>query len=231
MRGLEQSRGRGGFTIVEVAIGATLLLVLGASIVESTGSMKRMALTSSAQDQLHVQARRALGAVTDDLRRSGFIDVDGLDYPHFFNGTPDEMYAAQDHAHEQPTKLAKEGELDWGENREVLFLLPSDIDNNGEPDIHPVTGDLMWDADNLVSFAVVDGNDGRPSLIRRESDGAVRVVARDVERFYIESHSVDGQLLPNTVRVEIYFRSFDSDGIQYKYRVESWISLRNGTDI
>ncbi|QDU67823.1 PilW family protein [Engelhardtia mirabilis] len=231
MRDTRKNRRRGGFTLLELTIGASLLVILGASILESTSSMKRMALTSSTESMLQEQARRALHTIVRDLRTSGFVQLGALDYPHFFDGTPDANYGAPEHAHEQPTKVAEAGDLDFGPNREILFLLPADIDANGTPDVNPADGSLMWDTDDLVSYTVVTGLDGRNTLLRRETDGGSRVIARDVERFNVEDWTINPILPPNAVRVQIYFRARDDDGREYRYRTESWVSLRNGTSL
>jgi len=229
-RSTHRSR-RSGFTLVEMAIGATLLVILGASILESTSSMKRMALTSSTESVLQEQARRALHTMIRDLRSSGFVELGGLDYPHFFDGAPEPNYGAPEHAHEPPIKVAEAGDIDFGPNREILIVTPADADGNGAPDVSLATGKLAWEADNLVSYTVVAGTDGRNSLVRRESDGNLRVIARDVERLNIEDWTTNPILPPNTVRVQVYFRSTDDDGREYQYRTESWVSLRNGINL
>lgn len=214
---------------MEVAIGSVLLMLLGATIVESTGSMKRMALTVSTDSALQDHARRALRSMLLDLRRSGFVELGGLEYPHLFeNGVPNENYGAPEHAHAPATKAAVEGDLDFGATKELLFVLPADDDGDGAPDVNIATGALQWDDSNMLSYAVVDGADGRTSLVRRTTDGGVRVVARDVERMWIENWEDNPELPPNGLRIQLWFRSIDGSGQEYRYRVESWVSLRNG---
>jgi type II secretory pathway pseudopilin PulG len=118
---------RAGFTLLELSIGAILLLILTGAVLETLGSMKRMALVGSVQSRAQAHAERALTEIVRDLRRSGIVELGGLNYPYFIEDglvpiayDPDEV-----HSHLPAQKAAAAGDPDFGADRGMLLVLPA----------------------------------------------------------------------------------------------------------
>jgi hypothetical protein len=230
---LPPRRGHAGLTMVEMAIGTLVLVILGLSLASSTSSMRDLAVLSKVENRLQDQAAKALQWITADVRRAGSVVVDTgaaiLSFPHLFEaGQTDPDYVADEHDHEPVPKLAVEGEIDFGEDREILLVLPRDDDGDGAPDFDLVAGQLIWDVGRRISYTRQLGPDGRTTLLRRDDEGTVQAVARDVERVVFDLQSVASPEVPlDTVRVRLYFRSRDDDGQTYRYHTEALIRMRN----
>lgn len=267
------SAARGGFTVVEMAIGVVLLLVMSGAVLQTLTSMKRMAFVGDAQGKLQRDAERALDVIVDDLRRTGFVRLDARDYPHLvLNGRPEEGFDEEDgpHNHVPAAKSAVEGDPDFGEDVGLLFVRPAmwpadalaadpaqaqrwpygrpvvvtdtgvfgpglDIDSD-DADFQVDTpvgasddelGSLVYDLGNPISYSLRTDTTGRNTLVRLDSAGAYRVVARDVERLLFER--VDGDAgVSDAIRVRIFFRVPDQMGVVHRFGVEATVRPRNG---
>ena len=224
---------RAGLTLVEMLIGTSILAVLGLTIATSTATMRDMTFSSSTQDQLQQQARRAMSVISADLRRAAAanFDVGGgeLEYPVVFRpGDLDGAYLAEEHDFDAAPKLAEDGEGDMGDDEGILFCIPADDDADGSPDFDLATGELGWDLDGRISYSRQLGADGRTSIVRTVDGGDQRVVARDVELLEFDLHSVETPEVPlDSVRVRIAFRATSSGGDVYRHRAEFLVRMRS----
>lgn len=226
------ARSRAGFTVLEMAIGATVLLLFAGTIVETMGSMKSGALTSRVEDRAQQNARRALDWIVEDLAYAGLVSADGRDYPlHFDDGFLDIDYDPYGLiAHDEAEENSKAGRDDFGVNREIVLLHPADADDDGVPDILDIVGgQLSWDVDQPISYTLETDESGTNVLMRRRGNTSQRVVARDVERIrFLSSEDTGFQIPLDAVRVELHLMLFDDDGHAYRYRAETTVRMRNG---
>lgn len=221
-----------GFTVLEMAIGATVLLLFAGTIVETMGSMKSGALTSRVEDRAQQNARRALDAIVEDLAYAGIVTADARDYPlHFDDGVLDGDYDPYGLiTHDEAVENSSAGRDDFGANREIVLLHPADADDDGVPDIVDIVGgQLSWDVDQPISYTLETDDSGTNVLIRRQGNTSSRVVARDVERIrFLSSEDTGFQIPLDAVRVELHLMLFDDDGHAYRYRAETTVRMRNG---
>ena len=216
---------RAGFTLVEVLIASVLFCLLVATFGRSLAGLaaERAALQTSAG--LQDMGARATGMVYADLRQSGFVAANGVNYPYLFeDGNAEVPFAA--HFHVPAAKQAEAADADFGPNREVVFCRPADLDGNDVPDVDGA-GELAWSADE-VSYVVVT-EAGVNYLQRRLNGGEARTVASHVERIAFDDATSSGFEVPlGALRVRIWFRRNDDTGLQHRYFIETTMKLRNG---
>ncbi len=225
-----------GFSVVELAIGVAVLLVLGLGLAQSMDSLRSSTITGSVDGQLQIMAEKAIATIVGDLKRSGFVDPDGTPHPYLFvDGAASAPYAI--HAHAPAVHTAINGEADFGPNREIAFLEPLDADDrdpltvvptpDGIPDID-ADGQLVWDPIPR-SYVVVTDADGVNVLQRRVNAGTPTIIARNVERIAFDDNATSGFQVPlDAIRVRIWLRDRDSEGALHHYFGEAVVKLRNG---
>ena len=120
--------------MIEVVLVASILTLLARTLVETTASMSRVTSSGNALALLQEQGESALDAIIQDLRRSGTVRVNERDFPYVFDdGMADAPFDAHDH--EVSYQEAEEGDSDYGVMRELVLVLPSDLDGNDIPDL------------------------------------------------------------------------------------------------
>ena len=205
---------RAGFTLVEICVSSVILVVLMGAFTSAITGMVRLAKVGDTQASLRTEANRALKSVQQDLRTSGFVTVGLVDYPSVVNSAFDQF-------------TAQANDSDFGISREIILVQPADVDGDNVPDVD-ADGALVWSADE-ISYVHVMAPDGIPVLERRVNGGGGRVVARHVERVVFDDAASSGWNVPlNAVRVQVFFRRPDDDGVVHRYAVESTMRLRNG---
>lgn len=236
------ARARAGFTLLELALSSSLLLLLVGSLALALRRASETTRAGTIQVELQTQAGRALQAIHARLERSGFVvDGAGRSLPFLFSGgvPSDATFAA--HAHATPGLLTGAAGLLAADfhavSREVVFLLPADFDNDadasnglvpdGRPDID-ATGDLVWDLAEHA-FVVVDGPDGVRRLEERVDGGAPRPIAHFVDRIECTSTTEDPTGVPlGTLHVRLWLHALDGEGVVHPLRVEQLVRLENG---
>lgn len=227
-----QRRARRGFTVLEMTIAVTILSMLVGSLTLVLRHMRGMTSSSGARSTLQDSAERAMRRISADLSRSGqLVLAGGVSYPYLFDDGA--AVAPFDiHAHAAASHSAAAGEPDFGPNREIVFALPRESDppgtfGNDVPDID-ANANLIWDA-NEFSYVVITGPDGINYLQRRVNAGAPTTIASNLERVvFDDSTSTGGALVPDAVRVRLFFRKVDASGVLHRYSAEQIIKLRNG---
>ena len=144
MRGHRALRARAlgrnaGLSVVEIVLVASILGLLARALIEATTSMSRVTSSGNVESLLQERGERALRTIVQDLRRSGYladVGAGGLRaYPYTFDAgvADDPLYAHHDHA--PAMKEADPGDPDFGPDREIVILLPSDFDDDERPDL------------------------------------------------------------------------------------------------
>lgn len=228
---------RGGFSLVEMAIGVVVLFVLAAGLTQSLSALRGGAVSGSVESRLQAMGERIMTAVQTDLKRSGLRDLGGgANLPYLFDeGNAQGAFAL--HAHPPAQHSAHIGETDYGRTREIVFSLPLDVDDrdpatlvptpDGIPDIDG-DGGLVWDPIQY-SFVVVTRPDGINYLERRANGGNGRVVGHHVERLTFDTSTTDPVNIPvGACRVRVWLRERDEGGTLHRYFLESVVKLRNG---
>lgn len=126
--------GAAGFTLLEMILGATVLALLAKTMISATTSVSHLTESGNLESRLQRDSDRALEQIMEDLRMSGFHTVNGRDYPHVFqNGQPDGTFS--EFEHEPAPQSARPGQSDFGPMCSIVLCAPSDLDDNGRPEI------------------------------------------------------------------------------------------------
>ena len=224
-RNPESGTPRAGFTLIDLLVSAAIFCILIAALGRSITGLAREQTGISTANGLQDMGTRALGAIREDLRRSGFVSANGVDYPYLFeDGAAEIPFEA--HAHAPAAKEAEAGDSDFGPNREIVLCLPADNDGDRVPDVDS-GGALVWGADDLSYVVVTEG--GVNYLQRRVNGAQPRTIAGHVERVAFDDTTTSGFVVPlDAIRVRLWFRTEDSTGLLHRYFVETTIKLRNG---
>jgi hypothetical protein len=227
----KSSDSRGGFSALEMTIAVMILSLLAGSLSLALQRMRGMTGSSSAQATLQDSAERALKRIALDLSRSGQVTLLGDSFPHLFDdGAATGAFAA--HAHPPAAQSAVPGDPDFGPNREIVFVAPQEADPEGTygrdvPDID-ANGRLIWAATQF-SYVVSTGADGVNRLERRTAAAAPIAIASNVERVVFDDNASSGFVIPlDSVRVRLFFRKVDAQGVLHRHQAEQIIKLRNG---
>jgi prepilin-type N-terminal cleavage/methylation domain-containing protein len=217
---------RRGFTVPELAVVAAIFVVIAGMVAKALSSIRSLTRTGSEVADLEDAGERAVRAVVEDLKRSGFVEIAGANYPYLFDdGAALDPFAI--HAHPPAAKQAQPGDPDFGPNREIVFVLPADANEDGVPDLD-VEGNLLWEPTE-VSYVVITGADGVNVLERRIDGGSPRAIARHVERIVFDDPASSGFQVPlGTVRVRMDFRAADVERRRFRHSREVLVRLRNG---
>lgn len=125
---------RAGFTLVEMVIGVTILAVIARLLVGASQASSSMTELGNIEGEIFRQGERALGSILGDLRRSGYVTVDGKSYPHVFDaGAAGPGFDA--YIHQPGPQAAAAGDPDFGVMRSLVLCLPSDLDGDGRPEL------------------------------------------------------------------------------------------------
>jgi hypothetical protein len=236
MRGCQRlARPSAGFTVIEVAIAAFVLLVVSGALVTALDGLRGAALTGDVSARLSEAGEKALLAIVEDLRRSGRVNT-GTAYPYTFEGGDSPFDDMHDHAPAAENGAA--GDADFGPDREIVLLLPCDEDTLGPPAVAGVPdsipdldadGELIW-GDEEISYVLVTWADGINRLERRvDGAGPGRVLASWVERVRFDDFNSDAAI-PNSasVRVRLWMRQPDDRGTVHRWFGEARVRMRNG---
>jgi hypothetical protein len=233
---------RSGIGLVEVALSATILLVLAASLVEAVSHVSSLGKSGSVDGRLQVDAQDAIARITADLKASGFVHANGRDYPYLFeNGVIDGDHPEfAPHAHAPAIEHASSGDADYGPDREMVFVRPrfAEVAQTADGQNYPLTDEFgaplaipggvivvrrydfpVIDTDGLagfqtqeLSYVVVTASDGVNELQRRTNGGSPTVVARGVERLVFDTGETDPIGVPPTGVVRVRLWLRSRDG-------------------
>jgi len=220
-----------GFTLLEIVLVVVVLAILARTLVQSSSSMSQVTSTGGAEGMLQMEGERILREVVGDLRRSGYVTLDGHDYPHVLvDGATDDAWFDR-HEHPPAASEARAGDPDFGPNYEIIFRLPGDADGDGRPDL--VDGEIQWSPAE-ISYTVLTGADGINRLMRRVELDDGRPVGTHVERIVFAT-TVEGpddfDVVPkHCVRVQVFMRRRSENGSLYRGTYQTTVRLRNGPE-
>lgn len=220
---------RAGFTMLELTMGVLILLLLVGSLFQALTSLSMGGAQAEIQSELQAQGERALRAIIDDLKPSGFDDivVGGVParFPSYFvDGNALNEYAVN--AHPPAVHHAQAGDVDFGPNREIAFLQPADLNGDGRPDVDG-GGQLVWSVQQF-SYVVVTRADGVNVLQRRRDGVSTRQIAHHVERITFDDVNSVATIPLGAVRARIWLRRVDDRGAVHRHYAEAVVNLRNG---
>jgi hypothetical protein len=216
---------RAGFTVLELLVGATILLLLVGSLAEALTSLRRGATYATIDGDLQTEGQRAMRLVISSLKPSGFTTLALNPYPYLFqDGNAQGAYSGS--AHAPAVHHAVVGDPDFGPNQEIVFLQPADADGDNRPDVD-AGGNLVWSG-SQHSFVVVTRSDGINVLQHRIDGGNPRHIAAHVERICFDDNATSGFQVPlRAVRIRIWFRQVDERGAVHRSFNEAVVKLRN----
>ncbi|MCP3915556.1 MAG: type II secretion system protein [bacterium] len=136
---------RAGLTLIELILVAVVLGLLATMLVEASTTMGRVTSSGNVQGVLQQEGEKALKRILADMRSAGTATVNGAAYPIVFDGgTAPPPYGAN--SHPPAGQEAEPGDPDEGVMREIVFVLPADLDSDGRPEID-VDGDGVPELD------------------------------------------------------------------------------------
>ncbi|MEZ6013961.1 MAG: prepilin-type N-terminal cleavage/methylation domain-containing protein [Planctomycetota bacterium] len=139
---------RSGFSLVEIVVVVTVLAMLARMLITTTESMSRVTSTGTIEGVLQGEGEDALRSLVKDLRQSGFQTVGGKEFPYVFDGGAPTNLDFALHAYPAAPPTAQPNDPDFGVQRSLVLVLPSDLDRDGRPEL---------DAD-LDGWPELDGN-------------------------------------------------------------------------
>ena len=236
---MRSRKSRAGFTLIEVVIAATILILMVGSLVAALDGLRGVTVSSNTEVKLQEAGERALKSIITDIKRSGAGPMGAKTYPFLFdNGDASQSWNGvaglgfDAHTHVPATKLAQAGDPDFGPDREMVFLQPADVDGDGRPDID-ANGALVWDVNEFSYVLVTGAVDGRNYLQRRTNGAAPRTVATGLERIVFDNVDTTGvvgagPILPlEAIRVQIFLREVDDAGHVHRYQAQAVVGMRN----
>ncbi len=150
-----------GVSLIEVVLVSAILTLLAKTLGESSDSMSRMTNRGSTRTLLQIEGHKTMDALIEGLGHSSVRTLNGKSYPFTFDDA-DAGVQFSEHTHALPTMEAQDGDSDFGTLREVVFVLPADLDSDGRPDMDvDLNGvpELDGDGDGVrsESFDDIDG--------------------------------------------------------------------------
>ena len=234
MKGASKST-TAGFTLVEMAIATTILLLIAGSLVTALDGLTGITVTGSTESKLQAAGEHAMSMIIADIQRSsGPVVLNGKTYPFLFeNGDASQNWAQtpvagfDPHTHPPAASQAQPGDPDFGPDREMVFLQPADADNDGRPDIDP-NGQLVWDPTEFSYVVVTGALDGRNYLQRRRDGAGPRTAASGVERIVFDDAASSGFTIPlDSIRVQLFLREVDQERRVHRYTAQAVVRMRN----
>lgn len=221
--------------MIEVAIASTILILIAGSLITALDGLSGVTMTGNSQTKLQAAGERALSNIIADIKRSGAVIVGANNYPFIFEagdasenalGVPTAGFGV--HTHAQAAKAAAPGDPDFGANREMVFLQPADANADGRPDLD-VNGALIWDPREFSYVVMTGAVDGRNYLQRRTDGAAPRTIASGIERIVFDDAESSGFVIPlDSIRVQLFLRDVDGQGITHRYAAQAVVRMRNG---
>lgn len=158
MKRFTTSGPRTGSTLIEMIIGVTILAILARLLIGASAASSAMTEVGNIEGEAFRQSEKAMSQILGDLRRSGFVQVDGRDYPHVFeDGEAGVGFEAHDHV--PGPMAANAGDGDFGVMRAIVLCLPSDLDGDGRPELDADadgTPELDGDGDGVPTDDAAD---------------------------------------------------------------------------
>jgi prepilin-type N-terminal cleavage/methylation domain-containing protein len=210
---------RGGFTALEVMLSLTILSLVVAGISQAMRSMEGLGQAAEARANVNQAANRGLRRILADLKQTGFTNDGGTNFPVLFtDGDPGNEFPGLVHA--PPPEGC----------REIIFLLPADVDGNKIPDLD-ANRNIVWDAP-VYSFRLVTSPDGVNRLQRSVDGAGFRNIVSHVESVVFDDAISSGFEIPlDALRVQLTLAQADHHGQMHRITVEGVVRATNGGNV
>ena len=184
---------RSGVTLIEIMLVMSILVILTRSLLESSASMGEMTESTNTRALLAEQAQEATSQIVKDLRTTGIRMLNGAQYPYIYaDGDADDgIYPGHDHPPAAST--ANVGDDDFGVSQSMIFVMPSDLDSDGRPDLDgDLDGfpELDGNADGVLTDNFDDLADWNPVTNSIDADNGLVWAHRELS--YVVVTGVDG---------------------------------------
>lgn len=231
MRGLRKVRARQcGFSLIEAMVSTFIFLAVLGSVYGAISSGRRLADVEKTYGVMEMDARKTLEFMSQELRMSGWRDhaIPGEPaYPYIFtNGVAFGSYA--DESHPAPDQHVGVLSPAFGEVREIVFKIPTDIDGNGILTDNE-TGEVEWSPYD-VSYVLVTGANGVNTLVRREDGIVTDVLAHYVERVTFDTIYTDATIDMDEVVISMYMARPTPQGVLLETSLSTVVTMRNVDD-
>ncbi len=125
---------RSGFTLIEMGISVSILGGFALMLVSASETSSSMTEMGNIKAKMFRRSQKAMSRILTDLRKTDFVTLGGLEYPHVFDGgVPGAGF--EDFAYVPGPMMANPGDADFGVMRSIVLSLPSDLDGDDRPEI------------------------------------------------------------------------------------------------
>ena len=232
--GFTMNTNNAGFTALEAMIAITFLGALMVGFLQAFSGFQALEQRSEAAYNAAVEANDAMKTLRHDLTRSGFVLVNGMDFPATYPaGEPPIGLESFGHPEPNPMLAAdgEEAELEDGANaeiqQEVAVVLPLDADGDNWPDLD-AAGLPIWDPD-VIGYQLVPLPDGTNDLVRVRESGSIVTLAHRVSTFLVESPADTGFAIPlDCLRIRLAVQRLAENGDVHVHEVQELVRLPNG---
>ena len=222
------NRGRAGYSLVELLAAMVIFVGFLAAVMAALSDAMVQREVQGTYALMQMDARRALDRISSELRMSGRIPNPAPgqpEYPYtFVNGGALGVYNHPSR-HEPAAKHVGPESPAFGDNREIAFRIPADIDGDGLL-TSSATGKIEW-CDYDVAYVLVTGADGTNTLERWEDGERTDVIARYVERIAFDTINTDPTIDMNSVVVNVYVARPTAMGVWLEMHVWTVVNMRN----
>lgn len=219
LRHVSASARRGGFTLLEFLLAATLFGTIVGAFLTATSRSQALSDGQAVRLALESELIEVVGTLRRELERSGYaVDDVGNNFPLVFDAGACALPAFQ---HGGP------GGDDAADSTELAFLVASDADGDDWPDLDP-NNRVDWDAERRALLLVPNVN-GLNDLVIRSTTAADRRLSSRVTRLTCERSATTGFAIPlRAVRISFTLSARDPDGRSIERTATEVFVLKNG---
>jgi len=218
-------RNNQGYSIVEMTVSMAILVIVLAGVFGALNASRSIFQTGVTLSSLQDQARKALDQISREVRQSGTVMNDPYSpYPYLFVDGNAEGYYAH-HWHPPAVSHASPGDPDYGPNREIVFRMAQDMDDDGLL-TSATTGEIEW-GPAQISYVVITADDGVNELQRRINGYSPVTVVRYVERIVFDDYHTDPGLTKNQISIVIHMRKTVRPGRVLRAYLSTTVNMRN----
>ncbi len=227
-----------GYTVLELMVSLVLFLACLLGVLNALSDSMYHYTVQGTYAVMQMDARKALEAISRDLRMGGRIrSADNkIEYPYtFVNGGPTascvDLSGAANNTFTVPAAHAPAGQHlsigapGFGDNREIGFKIPWDVDGDGQPTA-AATGDIEWSPSD-VSYTIVSAANGVNQLQRWYGGKCTDVIADYVERITFDTVRTDPTIDWNGCVVTVYMAKPTSRGVWLQTQLSTIVKMRN----
>lgn len=214
-------------SLVELMVSMVLFLACLLGVLNALSDSMYHYTVQGAYAVMQMDARKALEAIASDLRMAGRIrSKDNLiEYPYVFVNGGATLTFEPPAMHDPSTQHVAATAPAFGENREIGYKIPTDVDGDGSP-TSAATGEIEW-SPNDISFVIVTTANGINQLQRWDGNTCTDVVANYVERITFDTVRTDPTIDWNGVVVTVYLARPTPRGVWLQTQLSTVVKMRN----